>query len=157
MTWQTPTNDSTGFWDQYSREMPGLISVPLHISLGIHTEGDLTHFCRDHPPVCTTVDVCTFSYMKDGIVWLTCLGSAKICLSAKMRSTEPHRSRAQRYEAANTHGCSCKDPHSQNCVCLSFSKILTVKTIKERNYIGWSTFPCSLFCNSHNAKTTNKL
>lgn len=51
MTWQGLPNDSTGFWDQYSRELPGLISVPLHVSAGIHTEEELTHFCSDftHP------------------------------------------------------------------------------------------------------------
>lgn len=65
MTWQASTNDSTGFWDQYGRELPGLISVALHISVGIHTEGELTHFCGFHPPMCTTVDVCAFSYIRD--------------------------------------------------------------------------------------------
>lgn len=52
------------FWDQYSRELPGLISVPLHISVGIHAEGELTHFfffCKFHPPV----DVCTFGFTQD--------------------------------------------------------------------------------------------
>lgn len=31
ITWQAPPNDSTGLWDQYSRKLPGLILVPLHI------------------------------------------------------------------------------------------------------------------------------
>lgn len=91
MTWRAPTNDSTGFWDEYSRELPGLISVSLHISVGIHAKGELTHFCRFHPPECITVKVCTFTFrMKDSIVWLTYLGSARVCLAAVIGSTKHH-------------------------------------------------------------------
>lgn len=49
MTWQAPPNDSTGFWDQYSRELPPPISVKLHISAGIQGEEELTHFLQISP------------------------------------------------------------------------------------------------------------
>lgn len=61
MTRKPPPNVSDGFWDQYCRVLPCLILGALHISLGIHTEEELTHFSF-HPPV----DVCPLSNIQDG-------------------------------------------------------------------------------------------
>lgn len=66
MIWQAPPNDSTGFWDQYGRELPGLISVSLHISVGIHAEEELTHFLQISPTTVQTVDVCIYRYIQGG-------------------------------------------------------------------------------------------
>lgn len=91
MTWQAPTNDSTGFWDQYGRELPGLISVPLHISVGIHAEEELTHFLQilTHQYAQQWMSVLSGTYrMKSGMVWLACFDSDEIWLSAVTTSTE---------------------------------------------------------------------
>lgn len=58
------------FWNECGRELPRLISVPLHISVGIHAEGELTHFADFTQPWahCTTVDVRTFIYTMDDMV-----------------------------------------------------------------------------------------
>lgn len=93
-----PTNDLTGFWDSYGRELPCLISVVLHISVGIHAEEELTHFVRFNPPVCT-VDVCTHLHTgQKSTVWRKCLGWFKICLCK-----DPHQSKEEPwYQSAST-------------------------------------------------------
>lgn len=49
--------------------------------------------------------------IEDVIVWRTCLGSTKMCLSAKIGG-------AQVSYAANNYGwCPCVDPNVQDCVC----------------------------------------
>lgn len=67
MTWQAPPNDSTGFWDQYSRELSPPISVKLHISAGIQGEEELTHFLQISPTDrCAQQWMSTFSYTQNG-------------------------------------------------------------------------------------------
>lgn len=83
------------FWDQYGRELPGLISVSLHISVGIHAEEVLTHFLQILPTsVHNSGWLCCQLYTGRSMAlsgWHV-LGSEKICLSAEIGSTEPHRS-----------------------------------------------------------------
>lgn len=49
MTWRAPPNDSAGFWGLIRRELPAFISVPLHISIGIHAKGEADPFLPISP------------------------------------------------------------------------------------------------------------
>ena len=144
MTWQAPPNDSTGFWDQYGRELPGLISVPLHISAGIHSEGELTHFLQISPTSVHNSGCLRFQFHAG---WRMALSGWHVWVELRFVCLLDWDSSikwwAQGIEAASIYGCLCQDPYLQasivsisimNCLLIYCQNVKSIDwgNIKER-------------------------